>query len=84
MLGEPAFFASQIGTDSKRQTLFSKQDIAAVVRADGDNFVVFGEIADVAPVGMHIEHAVEPPIEIRSVVQFLIRDGSHACHHAHA
>ena len=46
VLGHPALFAREIGTDAERETFLAKQHVAAVTGADRDDRVVLREMAD--------------------------------------
>ena len=46
MLGQPALFAREVGTNSQRQTFLAEQNVSAVTGADRDDRVVLREVAD--------------------------------------
>ena len=84
VFGEPAFAAAQPGTDAECQTFFAEQDVAAIIRAYGDDRIVVRKVADEAVVRVNIEHAMQPAVEMFAVLQLGVGDIAHARHDAHA
>ena len=76
VLGQPALFAREIGTDPQRETFLAQQHVAAVTRTDRNDRVVLREMADQAALRIHIEHGMHAAIQfrVRLGAQTLARD----------
>ena len=69
VFGHPAFVPAQVRANPQRQTLLAQQHVAAVTRADREDGVILREMADVAAVGVHVQHRVQAAIEIVAAAQ---------------
>ena len=63
VLGEPALFFREIGSDPKGETFLAQEHIAAVTGADRDDGVVLREVADPAVLGIDLEKRMDAAIK---------------------
>ena len=59
VLCHPAFLSAEIGCDAEREALLAEEHVAAVTGVDGDDGIVFGEVHDIALLGVDIALCVE-------------------------
>jgi hypothetical protein len=83
VLREPAFVASKIGTDPQGETFFPQQGVTAVIGTHRDHGVVVWKMHDETAIWIHIQGAMESPIELIAFTQMLPRDLAHAGHNSH-
>ena len=68
VLGHPALFPRQIGTDAQGETFFAKQNVAAVTGADRDDRVVLRKMANEAALGIDIQHRMHAAVPLRIAI----------------
>ena len=83
VFGEPSLLAPQPGSNAKREALFPQQHVAAVTRADGNDFVILRKMADEAPGGIQIEQAMKAAVEIGTIPQLTAGHFTHPGHDPH-
>ena len=85
MLGEPALFAREIGTNTQSKTFFTQQNVTAVTGANGDDCIVLRKMTDEPALRIDIKQGVHPtvPLSLRIVAKAFHRNFAHASHDPH-
>ena len=83
VLGEPALVLPKPAADAERQALLAEEGVAAVAGAEAPDGVVFGEVTDVAALGIDVAGAVQAAIEVVGVAERVQRCLPHASHDPH-
>ena len=83
MLGHPAFFLTQIGSDTQSEALLTQEHVAAVCGVHGNDRVILGEVHDVSLFGVDVARAVEALDEIPVFTQLIQAHFAHAGHDHH-
>ncbi len=71
MLCHPAFLASEVGGDTKREALLAEQNVSAVCGVDRPNGIVFGEMADITVLLVDVGTCVQTLNEVVAVAERL-------------
>ncbi len=83
MLGHPALIFAQVRSNAESKALFAQQHISAVAGVDGNNGVVFREVADVTLFGVDLAFAVESAHPVGAVAKCFHYFGPYTGHDGH-
>ena len=81
MLGHPALVLALVGSDTQSEALLAQQHVAAVSGVDGADGVLFGEVNDVAVLGIHVRLGMQATNEVVGLIAQL--DESLLAHTGH-
>ena len=65
----PALFPTLVGSDSQRKALFAEKNVSAVSGVNGDNSIIFGELADISVFGVNVAFAVKTSYPVVAVAE---------------
>ena len=83
MFSHPAFLPALVGSDTESKALLTEKNVTAVCGVNGNDGVVFGEVADVSLFGIYVTFSVEtsyPVVGVAENVEDSLTDTSHNSH----